>query len=214
MSVEKNTNQIIAIVDYGMGNLLSVKKKLDSLSKFTKISSDPAEILASDKIILPGVGHFRKAMENLHTTGLYEALNEAVLIKKKPVFGICLGMQLMAKHSEEGNTEGLGWIDANVVKFDVKDKLIYKVPHTGWNQIASKKESKLMIGIPEFSEFYFVHAYHLKLNENCLDALHETDYEYPFISAIENENIIGVQYHPEKSHKIGELMLKNFVENY
>lgn len=213
--INNTTNSgLITIVDYGMGNLLSVKKKLDKLSKCVKISSDQSEILSSAKIVLPGVGHFANAMEHLHKTGLYDILNEAVLIKKIPVFGICLGMQLMAKHSEEGDTKGFGWINATVVKFDVKDKLLYKVPHTGWNQIVSKKASRLMEGIPEFSEFYFVHAYHLKLSENSTDALHETDYEYPFISAIENGNIVGVQYHPEKSHKMGELMLKNFVDRY
>ena len=120
----------------------------------------------------------------------------------------------MANHSEEGDTQGLGWIDAEIVKFDVKDKLTYKVPHTGWNQIVFKKESKLVKGIPEFSEFYFVHAYHLRLNQHSSNALHETNYEYPFTSAIENGNIIGVQYHPEKSHNLGELMLKNFVDSY
>ncbi len=214
MNTEINRSQLITIVDYGMGNLLSVKKKLDRLNQNTKVSADPKEILAAGKIILPGVGHFQNAMKNLHELGLYDALNEAVLEKKTPVFGICLGMQLMANHSEEGDTKGLGWIDAEVVKFDVKDKLIYKIPHTGWNQIESKKESKLMAGIPEQSEFYFVHSYHLKLNEGSEDRLHVTDYEYPFVSAIEKGNILGVQYHPEKSHETGELMLKNFVERY
>jgi glutamine amidotransferase len=196
-----------------MGNLLSVKKKLDRLNLNTKISSSPEAILASDKIILPGVGHFQKAMNNLHSLGLFDALNETVLNKKTPIFGICLGMQLMAKHSEEGDTMGLGWIDADVVKFNIKNTLIYKIPHTGWNQTANKKQSKLMVDIPDNSEFYFVHAYHMKLN-NTVDALHETEYEYPFVSAIEKENILGVQYHPEKSHHIGELMLKNFVNRY
>jgi glutamine amidotransferase len=214
MNTEINRSQLITIVDYGMGNLLSVKKKLDRLNQNTKVSADPKEILAAGKIILPGVGHFQNAMKNLHELGLYDVLNEAVLERKTPVFGICLGMQLMANHSEEGDTKGLGWVDAEVVKFDVKDKLIYKIPHTGWNQIESKKESKLMAGIPEQSEFYFVHSYHLKLNEGSADALHVTDYEYPFVSAIEKGNILGVQYHPEKSHETGELMLKNFVERY
>ena len=214
MNTEISRSGSIIIVDYGMGNLLSVKKKLDRLNQNTKISSDPREILAAGKIILPGVGHFQNAMKNLHEFGLQAVLNEAVLEKKTPVFGICLGMQLMAKHSEEGDSEGLGWVDAEVVKFNVKDKLIYKIPHTGWNQIESKKESKLMEGIPEQSEFYFVHSYHLKLPEDSSDVLNITYYEYPFVSAIEKRNILGVQYHPEKSHSMGEMMLKNFVDRY
>jgi glutamine amidotransferase len=213
MNTEINRSQLITIVDYGMGNLLSVKKKLDHLSLNAKLSSNPDEILASDKIILPGVGHFQKAMNNLHSLGLFDALNEAVLEKKTPVFGICLGMQLMAKYSEEGDTAGLGWFDAEVVKFNIKNNLTYKIPHTGWNQIVNKKESRLMVDIPDNSEFYFVHAYHLKLNDHS-DALHETEYEYSFVSAIEKGNILGVQYHPEKSHHVGELMLKNFVNRY
>jgi len=213
MNTAINKSQVITIVDYGMGNLLSVKKKIDRLTPNARISSKPEDILASDKIILPGVGHFQKAMNNLHSLGLFEALNEAVLEKKIPVFGICLGMQLMAKHSEEGDSTGLGWFDAEVVNFSMKNTLIYKIPHTGWNQVENKKQSKLMTEIPDRSEFYFVHAYHLKLN-NKADALHETDYEYSFVSAVEKENIVGVQYHPEKSHTAGELMLKNFVNRY
>lgn len=119
-------------------------------------------------------------------------------------------MQLMAKSSEEGNGNGLGWFDAEVVKFHVSDYLKYKVPHTGWNQIIKSKESRLMKDIPEFSEFYFVHAYHFKCN-NPADILNETDYENRFTSAVEKDNIFGVQYHPEKSHVIGEKLLKNFV---
>jgi imidazole glycerol-phosphate synthase subunit HisH len=144
---------------------------------------------------------------------LFDTLNEAVLEKKTPILGICLGMQIMAKHSEEGNTPGFGWFDADVVRFNVKDTLKYKIPHTGWNQVVNKKQSKLTQGIPDNSEFYFVHTYHIVLN-NKPDVLHETDYEYSFVSAIQKENIAGVQYHPEKSHQAGELMLKNFVTEF
>jgi imidazole glycerol-phosphate synthase subunit HisH len=206
-------SQTITIVDYGMGNLLSVKKRIDRLKFQPKISSDPKEILQSDKIILPGIGHFQKAMDCIRSLNLLDALNEAVLVKKKPILGICLGMQLMAKHSQEGDSTGLGWFDADVVRFDVKDTLAYKVPHTGWNGVINKKSAPLSQDIPDNSEFYFVHAYHMKLNDPA-DALHETDYEYSFVSAVEKENIMGVQYHPEKSHEVGELMLKNFATRY
>ena len=200
----------LAIVDYGMGNLNSVKKKLYRLKTTASITSNPKDIIKADKIILVGVGHFAKAMKNIKELNLLDTLNEVAIIKKKPVLGICLGMQLMAKDSEEGNTEGLGWLDANVRKMQVDDTLRFKIPHTGWNKITQSKKSHLMKGIPESSEFYFVHSYHLMSNETS-NILNETEYCFKFTSAIEKNNIFGVQYHPEKSHDIGEVLLKNFI---
>ena len=202
--------QTLAIVDYGMGNLNSVKKKLDRLKTTASITSNPKDIIKADKIILVGVGHFAKAMKNIKELDLLDALNEVAIIKKKPVLGICLGMHLMAKDSEEGNTEGLGWLDANVRKMQVDDTLKFKIPHTGWNKITQSKKSHLMKGIPEVSEFYFVHSYYLKSNESS-NILNETEYCFKFTSAIEKDNIFGVQYHPEKSHDVGEVLLKNFI---
>ena len=202
--------QTLAIVDYGMGNLNSVKKKLDRLKTTASITSNPKDIIKADKIILVGVGHFAKAMKNIKELNLLDTLNEVAIIKKKPVLGICLGMQLMAKDSEEGNAEGLGWLDANVRKMQVDDTLRFKVPHTGWNKITQSKKSRLMKGIPESSEFYFVHSYHLMPNETS-NILNETEYCFKFTSAIEKDNIFGVQYHPEKSHDVGEVLLKNFI---
>lgn len=201
----------LVIVDYGMGNLNSVKKVLDRLKVDSVVSSNPKDISIADKIILPGVGHFGKAMSNLAEMNLIEPLNEAVMIGKKPVLGICLGMQLLAKKSEEGNAEGLGWIDGEVVKFRVSDKQKFKVPHMGWNQISIKNKNPLMKDIPDFSEFYFVHSYHLNLTERS-DSINETEYEYSFTSAVANDNIYGVQYHPEKSHNPGAQLMKNFIE--
>ena len=203
-------NQVM-IVDYGMGNLHSVKKKLLRLKVTPIISSDPNEIMKADKLILPGVGHFKKAMENLRERNLIDALHKAVLEDKKPILGICLGMQLMAKKSEEGNAEGLGWFDADVVKFQVEDNLRFKVPHTGWNDVKQLKGSRLTEGLPDQAAFYFVHAFHCRV-QNTSDMLHETKYEYTFTSAYEKENIFGVQYHPEKSHDVGEKLLKNFID--
>ena len=200
----------LAIVDYGMGNLNSVKKKLYRLKTTASITSNPKDIIKADKIILVGVGHFAKAMKNIQELDLLDVLNEVAIVKKKPVLGICLGMQLMAKDSEEGNTEGLGWLDANVRKMQVDDTLKFKIPHTGWNKITQSKKSHLMKGIPESSEFYFVHSYHLMSNETS-NILNETEYCFKFTSAIEKNNIFGVQYHPEKSHDIGEVLLKNFI---
>ena len=200
----------LAIVDYGMGNLHSVKKKLDRLKTTSSITSNPRDIINADKIIIVGVGHFAKAMKNIQELDLLDALSEVAIIKKKPVLGICLGMQLMAKDSEEGNTEGLGWLDANVRKMQVDDTLKFKIPHTGWNKITQSKKSHLMKGIPELSEFYFVHSYYLRSNETS-NILNETEYCFKFTSAIEKDNIFGVQYHPEKSHDVGEVLLKNFI---
>ena len=202
--------QTLIIVDYRMGNLNSVKKKLDRLKTTASITSNPRDIVKADKIILVGVGHFAKAMKNIRELALLDALNEVAIIKKKPVLGICLGMQLMAKDSEEGKTEGLGWLDANVRKMQVDDTLKFKIPHTGWNKITQSKKSHLMKGIPESSEFYFVHSYYLKSNETS-NILNETEYCFKFTSAIEKDNIFGVQYHPEKSHDVGEVLLKNFI---
>ena len=193
-----------------MGNLNSVKKKLDRLKTTVSITSNPRDIVKADKIILLGVGHFAKAMKNIKELDLVDALNEIAIVKKKPVLGICLGMQLMAKDSEEGKTEGLGWLDANVRKMQVDDTLKFKIPHTGWNKIIQSKKSHLMKGIPESSEFYFVHSYYLRSNETS-NILNETEYCFKFTSAIEKNNIFGVQYHPEKSHDVGEVLLKNFI---
>ena len=202
--------QKIVIVDYGMGNLHSVSKKLNRIGVNSLVSGLRNEIKLADKIILPGVGHFAKAMENLKNMELIETLNEFALIDKKPVLGICLGMQLMAMRSEEGNSAGLGWFDAGVVKFKINDNLKYKVPHTGWNTLLRSKKSMLLTDISENAEFYFVHAYHFE-NKTKEDILTETDYEYRFCSAVEKTNIFGVQFHPEKSHDAGEIMFRNFV---
>jgi glutamine amidotransferase len=198
------------IVDYGMGNLYSVKKRLNKLGVSVQISHDPDDIIKASKLILPGVGHFSKAIENLKKLNIYDALNEAVLIKKTPILGICLGMQLMARHSEEGNVTGFGWFDAEVVHFDIKDYLKYKVPHMGCNTVKAVKQSALFMGIPLSEEFYFVHSYHIKSDKE-VDVLATTEYEYSFVSALEKDNIFGVQFHPEKSHDAGEKMLSNFL---
>lgn len=203
-------SQKIVIVDYAMGNLNSVQKKLVQLKADVQISSDPRVIKAADKLILPGVGHFQKAMENIRRLGLWDVLNESVLIEKKPILGICLGMQLMTKRSEEGNANGLGWVEAEVVRFEVENQLKYKIPQMGWNEIEIMKESKLMTGIVHLAEFYFVHSYHVQTADESI-VLNQTNYEYSFVSAFEKENIFGVQYHPEKSHDVGKQLLQNFI---
>ncbi len=200
----------ITIVDYGAGNLSSVVKKVEMLGYNAVVTSDYDLIVNAKKIILPGVGHFRNAMHQLNELNLTEALTIAVCEKKTPILGICLGLQLMTMYSEEGDCEGLGWLDAKVVRFNVNDKYRFKVPHIGWNTIEINKESKLMRGIESNSEFYFVHSYHIQTDKNAI-ILNTTNYSYDFVSALEMDNIFGVQYHPEKSHDVGTKMISNFL---
>lgn len=200
----------IVIVDYGMGNLHSVKKRVIAEGGVAIVSSDPKLIREAQKIILPGVGHFFKAMQNLKKMNLIKPLTDAVVIKKTPVLGICLGMQLMANHSEEGNVNGLGWLNANVKKLNPKNKLHFKVPHTGWNTIKFNKESLIFKDLPPFPEFYFVHSYYLYTEDETIKNS-ITKYESEFVSSVQKDNIYGVQYHPEKSHRSGSVLIKNFI---
>jgi imidazole glycerol-phosphate synthase subunit HisH len=203
-------NEII-IVNYGMGNLFSIRKVIERIGFSCKISNSYSDIKNAIKILLPGVGHFGKAMSNLRQTNLTEELNEAVLVKKIPVLGICLGMQLMASYSEEGDALGLNWFDAQVVKFKIENKDLYKVPHMGWNTITHENSnSDILKKIEAGDEFYFVHSYHI-VTKKATDILTKTPYEYLFVSSIEKDNITGVQFHPEKSHKAGEQLIKNFL---
>lgn len=201
---------MIAIINYGMGNLGSVKRKMDRIGAKSIITSDINEIKNSSKIILPGVGHFAKAVSEIKNRGLWDLLSDQVVIEKKLVLGICLGMQLMANYSEEGDSAGFGWIDAKVIRFKVTDPIKYKIPHMGWNTINPVKESSLFKKILLDAEFYFVHSYHVECN-NSDDILAETIYDFTFTSAVQKENIFGMQFHPEKSHDAGEMLLRNFV---
>ncbi len=202
---------MITIVDYQMGNLHSVKRAFNRLGVEVNIATKPSEISSAKKLILPGVGHFGKAMDHLKETGLLDALNEAVLVKKTPVLGICLGMQLMTTFSEEGDCKGLGWFEADVVRFQVKDNLHFKIPNIGWNSVQQKKESQLMREIGTDNSFYFVHSFHVRTSDPTI-VLGTSNYESDFVCALEKENIFGVQFHPEKSHASGVQLLKNFTQ--
>lgn len=211
LDLKTSSSARIVIVDYRTGNVNSIKRTLDRIGSRSIISSRLEDVTHADKIILPGVGHFAKAMANLKELGLVEALNEAILIKGKAVLGICLGMELMAMTSEEGDTPGLQWLNADAVRFKIAVAAPHKVPHMGWNRIQIKKASALMKGVEDLSEFYFAHSYHLRIN-NRSDLLNETEYGILFPSAVERNNVFGVQYHPEKSHRSGAQLLKNFIE--
>jgi imidazole glycerol-phosphate synthase subunit HisH len=200
----------VTIVDYGMGNLHSALKRFRRIGADPHVTADPAEVAAARKLVLPGVGHFGRAMHNLETSGLKEALHAAVRERGVPLLGICLGMQLLADHSDEGDARGLGFLAADVVRFRVSDPLRYKVPQIGWNTMAVTKDTPLTRGLPEAPEFYFVHAFHLVCRD-ASDVLGETVYDYAFPSAVARGNVYGVQFHPEKSHDDGETLLRNFV---
>jgi len=203
---------MIAIIDYGMGNLRSVLHKLGRLGIDAEVASSQEVIENVDKIILPGVGSFARGMVNLEEAGLVGVLNDRIIDGKTPVLGICLGMQLFSKHSEEGNAEGFGWVDAQTRRFNFNEKSgNFRIPHVGWNSIEVKREDPLFTNIGENERFYFTHSYHLDCaNKN--DVLATTHYGYDFPSVIRKENIVGVQFHPEKSHKLGIQLIKNFVD--
>lgn len=194
-----------------MGNLFSIRKVIERLGFSCRVSRSYEDISKAGKLILPGVGHFGKAMYNLQQTGLVDVLNEAVLVKKTPVLGICLGMQLMASHSEEGDVAGLGWFDASVIKFRIHNPGLYKVPHMGWNTITHEiPGSRTLKNLKPDDAFYFVHSFHVVAN-HASDILTKTSYEYPFVSSLEKDNITGLQFHPEKSHRAGEQLINNFL---
>lgn len=201
---------VVGVVNYGMGNLHSILRKLKIVGANFKLIETPEEIAKVDKLILPGVGHFGQAMDNLRSKNLLDSLNKAVLEDKKPILGICLGMQLMTQSSEEGNSEGLGWVEGKVKHFTISDQLRFKVPHMGWNEVEVNKSSKLFEGVDSGSEFYFVHSFYFE-SSNDDNNLNTTNYESKFISAFEKDNIYGVQYHPEKSFEAGTQLFKNFI---
>jgi glutamine amidotransferase len=198
------------IINYNLGNPKSIKNMLDYLGIDAQISSDPSEIVKAERLILPGVGHFQYGMEQLNHLGLIEILNKAVLEDKNPILGICLGMQLLTKHSEEGNIDGLGFIDAQTVKFTTDDTKL-KIPHMGWNTVEYKKESNLRSEIRLNPRYYFVHSYYVECN-NTADILCTTNYGVEFVSGFQHNNIFGLQFHPEKSHKYGMELLANFCK--
>lgn len=201
---------MVCIVDFSMGNLRSVQKAFERIKIPAIISSNSEEILSSNKIVLPGVGNFEKGIYNLKFSGLFETLNEAVIVKGIPILGICLGMQLMTEHSEEGNIQGFGWIKAKTIKL-YTEKSMLKIPHMGWNNLFMKNKSELFSNITSEDLFYFAHSYFVKC-EDPKNILTETNYGFNFVSSFNKNNIYGCQFHPEKSHDIGLKVIKNFTE--
>ena len=202
---------MIAIVDYGMGNLGSILNMLKSIGANALITADVDKIYKADKIILPGVGAFDTAMNKINNSELLPLLNEKALVSKIPILGICLGMQLLTNSSEEGILPGLGWIDGQTICFKGVVDMQFKVPHMGWNLVHSQKKHNLIQDFKDEVRFYFVHSYYVKVN-HLENSLLKTEYGINFDSAIIKDNIFGVQFHPEKSHKYGKQLFKNFVK--
>ncbi len=201
---------MITIVDYGMGNLGSIRNMLKKIGVESEITADARAIGAAEKLILPGVGAFDAGMESLERSGLIPALNERVLHARVPTLGICLGMQLMAHSSDEGQRKGLGWVDAKSSRFRPADAVL-KVPHMGWNRVLPVRTSPLTDGLPDEPRFYFVHSFYVHC-ANESDVLLTTSYGDVFHAAFQHGNVAGVQFHPEKSHKFGMRLLSNFAE--
>ncbi|OPY79865.1 MAG: Imidazole glycerol phosphate synthase subunit HisH 1 [Syntrophorhabdus sp. PtaU1.Bin153] len=201
---------MVTIINYGLGNLGSILNMLKKIEVEATISSDPGTIGKAEKLILPGVGAFDNGMRLLEDLGLYDILNHCVLTRKVPILGICLGMQLMTKQSEEGVLAGLSWIDATTKRFRFDSESGLKVPHMGWNTVQICGQIDFFEGISQEPRFYFVHSYHA-VCENENDVLTKTSHGYEFVSAFKRNNVTGVQFHPEKSHKFGMAFLKNWV---
>ncbi len=202
---------MVGVLDYGMGNLHSVCNALETLGAEVRLCRKPEDIREVDRLVMPGVGTFDRCMANLAQDGLVEAVTESVLSDGKPIFGICLGMQVMAKRGfENGDHKGLGWIDAEVVRLQPRDAIL-RVPHVGWDNIEWRNDSALFDGLPLNPEFYFVHSYHMQCR-NSSESDATCDYGGNVTVAVRKGNIFGTQFHPEKSQDYGLGVLSNFLK--
>lgn len=200
---------MIIVLDYGVGNLSSVSNMLRKAGGDVRISRDPGEVLAAEKLLLPGVGHFDYGMKMLNSSGLRDAIDRYALELKRPVLGICLGSQILGKGSEEGNALGLGWVDMVCHRLEAMPGI--RIPHMGWNQIVHRKSSPLLCKNSADSRFYFVHSYRMQCADPT-DVLATATHGIEFTCAIQRENIFGTQFHPEKSLRHGLALMKAFVE--
>lgn len=198
-----------AIIDYGVGNLLSVQRAFERIGVPAAICADPGAVMEADALVLPGVGAFRDATKKLHESGMGQQIH-AFVSSQRPLLGICLGMQLLARCSQEnGYHKGLGLIDAEVVALE-STEVDFRIPHMGWNDVTPRPESELFSGIPSGSDFYFVHSYQMRCaNRDDIEAT--CTYGKEFCCAVRKSNVMGLQFHPEKSQKFGRIVLENFV---
>lgn len=201
----------VTIIDYGMGNLGSIANMLKQIGMQADVTNDPQRIESAERLILAGVGAFDQGMQRLNDLNLIPLMQRKVFEQKTPFIGICLGMQLLSRRSEEGELPGLGWLDAETLRFNFDGCATrLRIPHMGWNEIQIQKQHSLLNDLGEEPRFYFVHGYYV----NCLDSsavLATTDYGLPFHSILGKGNILGTQFHPEKSHRYGRKVLENFV---
>lgn len=205
---------MIVIVDYGLGNIKAFANVYKRLNINAVYASTPEQLERATKIILPGVGAFDHAMRMLNESGLRECLDMLVLEKKIPIIGICVGMQMMANQSEEGVSDGLGWIDGTVKRFSYECEIIsrqHPLPHMGWNNINSLRNSALVENLDELKRFYFLHSYYFECN-NADDVVATANYGFDYACIVNHGNVYGIQCHPEKSHHNGVALLKNFAE--
>jgi glutamine amidotransferase len=199
---------MIAVIDYGVGNVHALMNVFRRLNTKAVLAQTPQELASADRLLLPGVGAFDSVMKQFNASPLRSAVEELVLSKGVPVLGICVGMQILASTSEEGVERGLGWIPGDVRRFRGTDRAL---PHMGWNSVTAKRTNGLFAGLDAESRFYFLHSYHFECAEQG-DVLATTDYDGEFVSAVRRGHIYGAQFHPEKSHRWGERLLKNFAE--
>lgn len=203
---------MISIIDYGVGNVKAFLNIYKKLGHNAQLASKVDQLEDSKKLILPGVGHFDYAMKKFQDSGLYEKVNSLVLEQKMPIVGVCVGMQMMARRSDEGNEIGLGWIQADVVKFDVtKIKFKPHLPHMGWNDVHIKNPNLLLSNFPSESKFYFLHSFYMVCDHQD-DIVATADYGIKFSCIVNHENVYGIQCHPEKSHGFGVQLLDNFAK--
>lgn len=202
---------MIAVIDYGIGNVSSIVNMLKKIGVEAKLANSPQDIELSEKIILPGVGSFDTGMKKLKSSGLIDSIILHAVTNGKPTLGICLGMQMLGRRSEEGNEEGLGLIPFETVRFQLEDRKDLKTPHMGWDIVSMElNEDSVLQGLEGLQRYYFVHSYHAKC-DNEENVLMRCDYGYSFPAAVKNEKIYGFQFHPEKSHKFGMALLGNFA---
>lgn len=202
---------MIVIINYGLGNLGSIANMLKSIGENSIITDDPEIIRTADKLILPGVGAFDAGMRKLKEKGLTEIIKNQVKEQHKPVLGICLGMQLLGRKSEEGTMPGLGLIPFDNIRFQFPEDIELKIPHMGWDVVDFKQKNPLIEGLNGIQRYYFVHSYHAKC-DSMDNVLMTCDYGYKFAASVVKDNLYGVQFHPEKSHNFGMALLENFVK--
>lgn len=204
---------MITIIDYGLGNIKAFANIYERLNINVKIAKTKYDIVGAEKLILPGVGAFDFAMSQLNSSGMRDVIEKEVISNKVPVLGVCVGMQMLANSSEEGELDGLGWIEGTVTKFDKKlfNSDFCRLPHMGWNTVKQSSKSNLFTNIPDLGRFYFLHSYYFNCNYNNI-IISTSNYGSNFASAVNSNNIFGVQFHPEKSHFLGVQVLNNFAK--